>query len=526
MKEGLLDTPTRAAWLVSNLPPKSTIGADSNLMSYTEWAVFHTSLSAAGHYLMPLEENLIDKVWGNEQPAATGNIVFPQPLQFSGCTVEEKVRLCREDMNKNKAKALVITALDEVAYVLNLRGSDIPYNPVFFAYVILTSNALHLFIDKSRLSEKAQDQLTGEGVNIVYHPYTDIHTFLKQIASSCTNNEKIWISNGSSYALHIDCGETKKHTAITSINLMKAIKNNVEIEGMKAAHIRDAVALVKYFSWLEDRIKNKKEIITEVSGAVQLEKFRQEQENFIGLSFPTISSVGPHGAIIHYQPTSKTDIPITDKDLYLCDSGAQFQDGTTDVTRTLHFGNPTNFERECFTRVFKGQYRLSSAIFPSMIQGNYLDTLARENLWSVGLNYLHGTGHGVGSFLNVHEGPIGISWRPYPDDPGLQPGMFLSNEPGYYEDKKFGIRLENIELVVEADTIYNHENRGFLTFETVTLVPIQTKLLDVLLLTKNEIEYLNNYHLRCLNILRPLLQGPENSQALEWLERETRAIIK
>ncbi|KZC14975.1 PREDICTED: xaa-Pro aminopeptidase 1 [Dufourea novaeangliae] len=526
MREGLLDTPTRAAWLVSNLPPKSTVGADSNLMSYIDWAVLHASLTAAGHCLMPLDENLIDKVWGDEQPGATDNIVLPQPLKFSGSTVGDKVRICKEDMSKNKAKALVITALDEVAYILNLRGSDIPYNPVFFAYVILTLNELHLFIEKSRVNEEAQQQLTDEGVNVVYHAYNDIHVFLKEIASSCTSDEKIWISNGSSYALHTDCGETKKHVAITPISVMKAIKNDVEIEAMKAAHIRDAVALVKYFAWLEDQIKNRKEIITEVSGATRLEKFRQEQKYFKGLSFPTISSVGPHGAIIHYLPTAETDVPITDKELYLCDSGAQYQDGTTDVTRTLHFGNPTSFERECFTRVFKGQCRLSRTIFPLMIQGNYLDTLARENLWSVGLNYLHGTGHGVGSYLNVHEGPIAISWRQYPNDPGLQPGMFLSNEPGYYEDEKFGVRLENIELVVKANTPYNHKNRGFLTFETVTLVPIQTKLLDVSLLTDDEIEYLNNYHAKCLNILRPLLQGLENVNALEWLERETKPISK
>ncbi|XP_076650341.1 xaa-Pro aminopeptidase ApepP [Halictus rubicundus] len=524
MREGLLDTPTRAAWLVSNLPPKSTVGADSNLMSYTEWAILHTSLTAAGHCLMPLEENLIDKVWGNEQPDSKGNTILPQPLQFSGRTVAEKVRLCREEMDKNKAKVLVITALDEVAYILNFRGSDIPYNPVFFAYVILTLNDLHLFVDKSKVSEEAQQQLIDEGVNVVYHPYDDVHAFLKETAVA--SNEKIWINNGSSYAIHAACGEIKQHNAITPISIMKAIKNDVEIQGMKAAHIRDAVALVKYFAWLEDQVKNKKATITEISGATQLEKFRTEQEHFIGLSFPTISSVGPHGAIIHYQPAPETDVPITDKELYLCDSGAQYQDGTTDVTRTLHFGDVTAFERECFTRVFKGQCHLSTTIFPMKLQGNYLDTLARENLWSVGLNYLHGTGHGVGSYLNVHEGPISISWRPNPDDPGVQPGMFLSNEPGYYEDEEFGIRLENIELVVNANTPYNHKNRDFLTFETVTLVPIQTKLLDISLLTDDEIKYLNNYHAKCLNTLEPLLQGPENAQALAWLQRETQPISK
>lgn len=525
MRKGLLDTPTKPNWLVSNLPPKSTVGVDANLMSYREWAVMFSSLTAAGHCLLPLKENLIDKIWGEDRPGPTA-AVLPQPYQFSGCKSSEKIERCREEMTKNGTKILVVTALDEVAYLLNFRGSDIPYNPVFFAYVILTMQEVHVFIDINRVSKEAQQQLLEEGVNAVYHPYEDIHTFLKQLASTCKEDERIWISNNSSYAIHSNCEEVNKHTALTPISLMKAIKNDVEIQGMKTAHIRDSVALVQYFAWLEDQIVNKKAHVTEISGATKLETFRKAQEHFIGLSFPTISSVGPNGAIIHYLPTPKTDLPITDKELYLCDSGAQYQDGTTDVTRTFHFGEPTKFERECFTRVFKGQCRLSTTTFPLMIQGNYLDTLARESLWSVGLNYLHGTGHGVGSYLNVHEGPIGISWRPYPGDPGLQLGMFLSNEPGYYEDGKFGIRLENVELIVKADTPYNYKDRGYLTFETVTLVPIQTKMLDLSLLTESEVDYLNKYHERCVNTLKPFLQGPENALALEWLERETRPISK
>lgn len=275
MREGLLDTPTRSAWLVSNLPPQSTVGADANLMSYTEWVDLYTSLTAAGHCLMPLEGNLIDKVWGNEQPAPTANTILPQPLEFSGCSAGKKVKSCREAMSKNKAKALVITALDEVAYILNLRGSDISYNPVFFAYVILTMDDVHLFVDTNRLTTDAQQQLVNEEVNAIYHSYEDIHSFLKQVASSCTDNERIWLSNHSSYALHANCGEAKKHTAITPINVMKAIKNDVEIHRMKAAHVRDSVALVKYFAWLEDQIENKKDTITEISGATRLEKFRQ-----------------------------------------------------------------------------------------------------------------------------------------------------------------------------------------------------------------------------------------------------------
>lgn len=521
MREGLLDTPTIPVWLAANLPPKSVVGADANLISYTEWARLHTSLTAAGHCLIPLSENLVDKVWADEQPAPTANTILPQSLKYSGLSVGSKVNFCRQVMRENNATVLVITALDEIAYLLNWRGSDIPFNPVFFAYVILTSKDVHIFVDRSRLGEEALEQLKKEGVDPIFHAYENVHVYMKELVNSCTDRDKIWISNKSSYALHMDCGEIKKHTEITPISVMKSIKNSVEIEGMKAAHVRDSVALVKYFAWLEDKIKNTKESITEISGATQLERFRQEQDLFVGLSFTTISSVGPHGAIIHYSPTAATDVPITDKELYLCDSGAQYKDGTTDVTRTLHFGEPTSFERECFTRVFKGQCRLSTMIFPLKTKGNYLDTLARESLWNVGLDYLHGTGHGVGSYLNVHEEPIGISWKPHPDDPGLQPGMFLSNEPGYYEDGKFGIRLENIELVVPAKTPYNHKNRGFLTFETVTLVPIQTSLLDVSMLTAKEIEYLNNYHAKCLKILKPFLEGPENVQALKWLEKQT-----
>lgn len=526
MREGLLDTPTIPAWLVAHLPPKSIVGADANLISYTEWARLHTNLTAAGHCLIALPENLVDKVWGDEQPPPTANTIIAHPLQYSGQTAGDKIKLCRDAMEENGATVLVITALDAIAYLLNLRGSDIPFNPVFFAYVVLTLKKVHIFVDTSRLSHEAVEQLQNENVNPVFHAYEEIHSFMKELASSCSDQDKIWISNKSSYALHADCGEVKKNTDITPISVMKSIKNNVEIEGMRASHVRDSAALVKYFAWLEDKIKNTKECITEISGATRLEKFRQEQDLFVGLSFSTISSVGPHGAVIHYSPTAETDVPITDEELYLCDSGAQYKDGTTDVTRTLHFGKPTDFERECFTRVFKGQCRLSTMIFPTKTKGNYLDTLARESLWSVGLDYLHGTGHGVGSYLNVHEEPIGISWKPHPDDPGLQPGMFLSNEPGYYEDGKFGIRLENIELVVTKKTPHNHKNRGFLTFETVTLVPIQTSLLDVSMLTDKEIEYLNNYHAKCLQVLKPFLQGPDNAQALEWLERQTLPISR
>lgn len=275
MREGLLDTPTIPIWLAANLPPKSVVGADANLISYTEWARLHTSLTAAGHCLIPLSENLVDKVWAEEQPALTANTVLPQPLQYSGLSAGNKVNFCRQVMRENNTTVLVITALDEIAYLLNWRGSDIPFNPVFFAYVILTLKDVHIFIDRSRLSQEALEQLRKEGVDPIFHAYKDVHIYMKELVSLCTDQDKIWISNKSSYALHMDCGEIKKHTEITPISVMKSIKNSVEIEGMKAAHIRDSVALVKYFAWLEDKIKTAKESITEISGATQLERFRQ-----------------------------------------------------------------------------------------------------------------------------------------------------------------------------------------------------------------------------------------------------------
>lgn len=275
MREGLLDTLTTSAWLASNLPPKSVVGADANLISYTEWARLHASLTAAGHCLTALPENLVDKVWSDEQPGPTANIILPQPLQYSGESARNKVKSCRASMEENGATVLVITALDAIAYLLNWRGSDIPFNPVFFAYVVLTLKDVHIFVDRSRLNQQALQQLKNEGIDPVFHAYEDIHVFMKGIAYSSSEQDKIWISNNSSYALHADCGEVKKHTDITPISVMKSIKNSVEIDGMRAAHVRDSAALVKYFAWLEDKIKNAKEYITEISGAKQLEKFRQ-----------------------------------------------------------------------------------------------------------------------------------------------------------------------------------------------------------------------------------------------------------
>lgn len=274
MIEGAPATPTSIEWLISVLPANSTVGADPNLLSYLVWARMHKALTAAGHRLMPLEENLVDRVWGNERPELSLNPIVAHPLIYSGQKASEKISHCRREMEKNRTNVLVIAELDEVAYLMNLRGSDIPYNPVFFAYVVLTQDEVHFFVDQSRITAQADKQMKDEGVDVIYHPYDQLRPYLRQISS---NNEtmRIWISNQSSYGLHADCEKSPKHTAVTPVQLMKAVKNDVEAAGMRAAHIRDAVALVKYFAWLEDMIVNKKEEVTEISGAKRLEKFRQ-----------------------------------------------------------------------------------------------------------------------------------------------------------------------------------------------------------------------------------------------------------
>lgn len=519
MKEGLPSTPTQAVWLTKNLPPGSRVGTDPNLVSYSIWKPLVTQLEAAGLSLVPITTNLIDVIW-EDRPTPPCNTIQPLSVKYTGKTCKAKVEDVRTQMAEKGARLLVVSALDEAAWLLNLRGSDIQYNPVFFSYVIVTKTEVHLFVDEAKVSLAVYNHFNEEDLQVTVHPYEKFQTFLMDQISE--KDGKIWISPESSYAVSAAVPEKMWLSEISPIQVMKAIKNPVEIKGMISAHIRDAAAVCCYFAWLEKEVP--KGCVTEISGAEKLEQFRREQEDFVGPSFSTISSVGPHAAIIHYAPSAKTDRQITTEEVYLCDSGGQYKDGTTDITRTIHLGTPSKYEKECFTRVFKGQCFLGTTVFPAKIKGNCLDTLARKFLWDVGLDYMHGTGHGIGMYLNVHEGPMGVSWRVYPNDPGLQEGMFISNEPGYYEDGKFGFRIEDIIRIVPAKTPHNFKDRGYLTFETVSLVPIQTKMLVPEMLTEKEIRHLNEYHNRCREIVGPHLKKMGHNEAREWLYRETEPI--
>ncbi|XP_072027401.1 xaa-Pro aminopeptidase 1-like isoform X4 [Amphiura filiformis] len=522
MKHGMPNTPSQEDWLVKVLPESSRVGVDPFLFSIDSWKQFSGTLKTAGHDMVPVQPNLIDQVWAEERPAPPADEVFVQTMKYSGHSWPDKITLMRQKMKEKGAEYLVMTALDEVAWLYNLRGSDIDFNPVFFSYAVVGKDSTHLFIDENKLTEAAKAHLNTSDMRVHIHPYDEIQSFLSSVYTDGKKCGKTWLSPKSSFALASCIPQDQRILQITPACTSKAVKNPVEIEGMRNAHIRDAVALCEYFSWLEKEVP--KGNITEISGADKLEGFRREQADFVSLSFTTISSVGSNGAIIHYSPKPETDRPINTQEIYLCDSGGQYRDGTTDVTRTMHFGTPTPHEKECFTRVLKGVISLASAIFPSGTKGILLDSFARQHLWQVGLDYVHGTGHGVGSFLNVHEGPQSISFRSGPPDTPITANIFLSDEPGYYEDGAFGIRTENVVVTVPAETKHHFKNQTFLTFETVTLVPIQLKMVEPSLLTESEISWINDYHVKCREIVGKELERQGRHEALKWLIKESQML--
>ncbi|XP_076316903.1 xaa-Pro aminopeptidase 1-like isoform X2 [Tachypleus tridentatus] len=490
MKDGLPDTPSQGDWLNKVLPLGSRVGVDPFLLSYDMWKPLEKKLAAAGHSLVPVSQNLVDVVW-EDRPAPLCNQVEPLPSSYTGKHWKEKIIEIREEMTKEMAEALLVTALDEVAWLCNLRGSDIDFNPVFFAYAVITVDSVFLFIEESKLTPSVhrhfQNDDRSDSIKVEIRPYKMIKEFLMYLVNQKPG--KIWISSKSSYALVSLVPKSRWIKATNPVLLKKGVKNDVEIECIRQAHIKDAVAICEFFAWLEEEIPSGQ--VTELSAAQKLEKFRSQQIDYVGPSFEMISASGPNAAIIHYRPAEETNRTLSADELYLCDSGGQYRDGTTDITRTWHFGSPSQYEKECFTRVLKGHIALSSAVFPNRTKGQMLDTLARKALWEVGLDYLHGTGHGVGAYLNVHEGPSGISWRPNSDDPGLTEGMILSNEPGYYENGRFGIRIENVVLVKSCET---------------------------------KVDWLDSYHGLCRDKVGKALEEQGKHGALQWLLRETQPL--
>ncbi|KAG0368496.1 hypothetical protein BGZ54_001810 [Gamsiella multidivaricata] len=517
MKSGLPEVPTWQEYLVKNLPAGSRIGIDPLVFTATDASKLEVDLAKVGSSLVPTA-NLVDLIW-EDRPARPASKLMILSTKSTGRTHAEKIEQLRKNLEKKSVAGFVVSGLDEIAWLFNLRGSDVHCNPVFFSYAIVTPDYTSLYLQEKSVSQEVKDHLGSE---VAIKPYETIFDDLRAMSSSLkANNKKILLGSRTNLAMAVALGKENTVEARSPVTDAKAIKNETECEGMRQCHLRDSAALINYFAWLEEQLANGVEV-DEADGAERLEKFRAEQAGFVGLSFDTISSTGPNGAIIHYKPEKPKAARINPDLVYLCDSGGQYIDGTTDVTRTLHFKTPNAHEKRCFTRVLQGHIAIDSAVFPDGTSGYLLDILARRALWADGLDFRHGTGHGVGAFLNVHEGPHGCGTRIAYNDIPLVPGMTLTNEPGYYEDGEFGIRIENVMLVRKADTPNNFGGRNYYGFEHVTLVPIQIKMIERSLLTHNEVDWINAYHAECLAKVSSFLAP--GSPGLKWLQREAVSI--
>lgn len=523
------------------------------LFSYDAAEELKAAISEKNHELIFLFDcNLVDEIWGKSRPEPPFKPIRVHDIKYAGLDVSSKLATLRSELAEASCTAIVISMLDEVAWLLNLRGNDVPHSPVFYSYLVVSSIGATLFVDTRKVTEEVMVHLTKAGV--LLRPYEALLSEIESLAdhgakllldSSSVNTALVSIfRSASNRNLHgssvskvkgnIDQGiplektpqkdqsvHLKGHDILfrsSPISLAKALKNAAEIDGMRNAHLRDAAALAEFWAWLEDGVHNHT-YLSEVEVAQKLLDFRTEQHGFIGTSFETICGYGANGAIIHYRPDPDNCSIVDDKNLFLLDSGGQYVDGTTDITRTVHFGDPTSRQKECFTRVLQGHIALDQAIFPERTPGFVLDVLARSSLWKIGLDYRHGTGHGVGAALNVHEGPQSISFR-YGNMTALQRGMIVSNEPGYYEDRSFGIRIENLLYVREKNVPNNFGGISYLGFERLTFVPIQIKLVDCSLLSFGETKWYNDYHSEVWEKVSPLVEG----SAREWLWRNTRPL--
>ncbi|KAI5208566.1 hypothetical protein E4T39_01371 [Aureobasidium subglaciale] len=492
LKQGLQDVPTWQEWSAEQSEGGKTVGVDPTTITAPDARKLSEKIKKkGGKDLVAVKENLVDSVWGSARPARPNEKVDVLTLDFAGKKFQDKIDDLRKDLDKKKSAGFVVSMLDEVAWLYNLRGSDIPYNPVFFSYALISPTTTTLYIDDSKLTAAAKTHLSGVEVR----PYDAIFTDMEAFSSNSTGESKYLVSNKASWALYQALGGEDKVDFVRSlIGDAKAIKNETEMKGMRECHIRDGAALSEFFAWLEDQLINEKATLDEVEAADKLESIRSKHKHFVGLSFDTISSTGANAAVIHYKPEPGACSVIDPKAVYLCDSGAQYYDGTTDTTRTMHFGEPTDMERKAYTLVLKGHIALDNVKFPKGTTGYAIDVLARQFLWAEGLDYRHGTGHGVGSFLNVHEGPIGIGTRVAYSEVPLAVGNVISNEPGYYEDGAFGIRIENMFMVTEKKTTHQFGDKAYLGFEHVTMTPMCRKLTDESLLSSTEKEWLNDYH--------------------------------
>jgi Xaa-Pro aminopeptidase len=508
---GMPGVPAWQEWAAKELKPGQALGLDPKLISHREFVKLEKELKRRGILLRTVEKNLVDVLWTHKPgPPAAG--ISLHEKKYAGESVRSKLKRLRQKMAEEGAEAHVLTQLDAIAWLFNIRGSDVEFNPVAIASALVTRKRAALFIDKEKVSPKV-GRILGRDARV-----EDYRNFSRRLLELRQRKLRVWLDEASVSEWVVRClgGKVALIFKPSPVHLFKAVKNKTQTMEAKEAHLRDGAAMVKFLCWLENEVPAGS--VTELSAAKKIEEFRRRQALFMGLSFKTISSYGSHGAIVHYAVSPETDILLKPEGIYLIDSGSQYQDATTDITRTVCLGDPTKEQRECFTRVLKGLIALTRVSFPQGTFGPQIDVLARLPLWEKGMNYGHGTGHGVGSYLNVHEGPQSIApSRGF--GVSLEPGMITSIEPGYYKENEYGLRLENMVLVVR-DEARSSQASSFYTFETLTVCPIDLKLVTKDLLTREELRWLNAYHRRVRKALTPRLGNAEAA----WLKKSTQPL--
>ncbi len=509
MKLKIEGTPTISEWLAQELQGENAeVGLDGMVNSYHETVGLIADLRKSGGITVRTNFDPLELIW-TDRPAIPANLVEIQPMKFAGESVASKISRIRTALRQRHADGMLVSALDDIAWTLNLRGTDVHCVPVFVSYLLISSQQVSLYVDFAKINDEVKAYLAENGISL--YPYNKVAEGLERYSEY----NILLDGDETSYFLWktVKCQEII--AGKSPVPAMKAQKNDREIAGFRQAMLRDGVAMVKFLRWLKPAVEAGGK--TEISIDRKLTSLRAEQHLFRDISFDTIAGCQAHGAIVHYEATPETDVALKPEGLILIDSGAQYQDGTTDITRTIALGPVTEEMKHVYTLVLKGHIQLELAKFPDGASGTQLDALARECMWREGYNYLHGTGHGVGSYLSVHEGPhqIRMEWKPTP----LRAGMTVTDEPGLYLSGKFGVRIENTLLIKDYQTT---EFGKFLQMESLTLCPIDLTPVDFSMLQLEEIEWLDTYHRDVFEKLSPYLEGED----LEWLREATRPVDK
>lgn len=508
MKERIAGTPTIPEWLSQRLmvSGKTEVGIDGWTNSYAFVQELKQEMRSRGGITVRTNYNPLDYVW-NDRPARPSSKVVLHDVAYAGENIYRKLKRLRSFLAEHSLQAILISSLDDIAWLLNMRAADVHCNPVFVSYLVVAHHDAALYIDASRLSEQAATYLNRNNITVL--PYEDVsHAF-----EHLDHFDKVLMDpNETPYTLYAKT-PCRKADIPSPLPMMKAVKNEVEIKGFDNAMMRDGVAMVQFLRWLRPAVEAGGQ--TEISVSDKLRELRASQDLFVDLSFDTIAGYQEHGAIVHYEATPATDMPLRPEGLLLLDSGAHYLDGTTDITRTIALGPVTDEQRLVYTLVLKGNIQLAMLKFPKGASGTQLDALARKDMWSYGYNYLHGTGHGVGSYLNVHEGPhqIRMEYRPAP----LLEGMTVTDEPGIYVSGRFGVRIENTMIIEKYMTTDFGE---FLQMRPLTLCPIDLAPVNIDMLTAEEKAWLNNYHADVYAKLSPLLDDDHR----QWLAEATKSI--